>query len=511
MAWILVLAAALPALSAPEESAGEGAGRPGFASILVVDLEGEVDPIMKAYLERRLDRAKDEGFECVVLRIDSFGGHLFAGKEIADALLEMPDDVRVIAWVPNKAISAAAFIALACDELRMAPNATLGDCQPITMAPGAAGYEEAGEKIQSPLRAWFRRCAEANGHPVLLAEAMVSKHLEIVRVRYEKDGSTHYVEGPDLRAAKDSDVLLPETLPGVPRSALIQVGGPIVREDELLTVTAEEARELGFIRLHKGESAPKDEQALLASLKAPNSRIEFTEPTLSERAGGFLYGLTGVLSALVALSILVFVWQGPGLLTIVGATALGLLLLISATADHLHGLPLFLMGVGVLLLLAEVFVLPGFGIAGILGMLCLVSGLLFLATGASPTNPTPLPAGALVSFGLQFVATVLLGFGGLLLLTRTLPRFGPTRALILTAPSRSGPPAKGALADAALAVGSRGQALTPLRPAGIAAFGSATEDVTSEGEWIESGTPVVVVAVEGQRLTVRAVDAEPSA
>lgn len=505
----LLLVAAGTGLGGAEAAPEPGAGAPPRArSILVVDLEGEVDPVMQAYLVRRLERARAERRDAVVLRIDSYGGNLGASKEMSDALLAMPPEIHVVAWVPNKAISAAAFIALSCDELQMAPDATLGDCQPILMAPGAGGYEEAGEKIESPLRAWFRRCAEANGYPVLLAEAMVSKHLEVVRVRHVGDGRTYFVKGRDLEGAADDDILLPQEVPGAPRAEFVRVGGPVVRKGELLTITAREAFDLGFIR-PRGAGLLADEDALLAALKAPDAAVAYTQPTVSERAGRWLYGLTGVLSALVALAIMLFLWQGPGLMTIVGGVALGLVLLISATADHLHGLPLFLMGLGVLLLLAEAFLLPGFGVAGFLGLASLAGGLLFLATGASPADPTPVEAGALVRFGLQFVGTVLGGFLLLALLSRHLPRFGPARALILTAPGAPPPtPVRGA---APPAPGARGRALSPLRPAGLADFGSGPEDVVSQGEWIDAGAPVEVVAVEGTRVTVRGVGTEARA
>lgn len=494
---VAVLLAGMTAASARAEESPPGR----FEKILVIDFEGEIGALVSAYVKRRVDAAVADGVDCIVLRIDSFGGTVLHSKEIGDLLLDVPARVHTVAWVPTKAISGAAMVSLACREITMARSASIGDSQPVI--GGAGKPEPVGEKYESPLRTWFRTYAEANGYPIPLVEAMVSANIDVLQVRAKDDATrTWYVRGVDYREAEDDA----ELVPGRRKADLEQVGAPVVREGELLTLTASEASRYGFLRREFPGGHPADEDALLAALKAPGATVEFTEMTFSEKASRWLLGLTGILSALVALAILVFVWQGPGLMTVVGGVALALLLMISGTADQLHGFPIFLLLVGVALLAAEVFLLPGFTIPGFLGIAALVFGLLLLATGRSPDDLGTLEDGVLLSFGLQFIATVLAAAVTFLALGRFLPRFGPTRRMMLapSGPSTTPPPDAAANAADAPALGALGVSRSPLRPSGTAIFDGVLVDVVSAGAFIDADQPVRVVAVEGATVSVEA-------
>lgn len=500
----------LLACAATPPAHAEGPPLPGpFEKILVIDFEGEIGPLTRAYVNRRLDAAIEDGVDCIVLRVDSFGGRVDSSKEIGDRLLALPKRIHTVAWVPTKAISGAAFISVACREIIMAPSASIGDSQPITVGPDGTP-QPVGEKIESPLRTWFRTYAEANGYPIPLVEAMVSASVDVLEVR-PKDGSTRsfYVRGEDWRTADDGA----ELVPGYRKSELDQFGPAVVRKGELLTLTAQEAQRHGFLRRAFPDGLPTEEATVLEVLKAPGATVEFTEMTFSEEASQWLMRLAGILSALVALAVLVFVWQGPGLMTIVGGVALVLLLMINATAEQLHGFPIFLMLLGVALLAAEVFLLPGFTIPGFLGIASLVFGLLLLTTGRTPDNLGELDSGVLLDFGLQFVVTVIAVAVAFLLLGRFLPRVGPARRMILTAGAPSADPIDartldapaGAASAAAASPGAVGTARSALRPAGTADIDGALVDVVSVGAFIDAGRPVRVVAVEGATVTVEEV------
>src|SRR5207244_285971 len=144
------------------------------------------------------------------------GGEVFASEAIADAVLALPKSIHTIAWVPHWAMSGASMVALACDEIVMAPRATIGDCQPILGKEGA--IVPAGEKIETYLRAKFRRYAEENGWPPLLAEKMVSVDMEVVRLK-TSDGKTVYADGAEYESARDTDLVS-----GVPKELLTRVG-----------------------------------------------------------------------------------------------------------------------------------------------------------------------------------------------------------------------------------------------------------------------------------------------
>lgn len=505
LALLVVLAGSLAMASAEEVHArGETPGP--FHRLWLVDLEGPIDAMQRAYLLRRFEAAKAADIDCLILRVESPGGLIVEAKEIGDALLEMPESIHTIAWVPKEASSAAAWISLACDEIVLTPYATIGDCQPILMGAGGAPVP-VGEKIETVLRAWFRAYADRKHHPVLLSQAMVSEHLEVLEVREREGTRRFFVEGAALEGDDPERIVVPEA--GLRAQDVVQVGAPVVAKGQLLTLTGREALDVGFIDRRIGaDGLPADEDAFLAAVKAPGATLERISMSPGERAGRWLLGLTGVLAAVIGIGAMLFLWQGSTLAGLIGASALVLLLLITGTVEHLHGLPLFLLALGLVLLAVEVFVIPGFGIAGVLGIASLATGALLLTTGASlPDKDVTLTQEAVVRFGLQFVVTMLACMVILLLAARTMPgRLGGRRR---------GPGAlpEGGLARAEIVapahVGDRGVALTVLRPSGRARLGGAIVDVVTEGGYVEADRPIVVLRTEGHVVVVRE-DAEAS-
>lgn len=496
--------AAEPDAEAP--AAADERPLPGpFHNIHVIDFEGDIEPLMLAYVRRRVAAAQEDGADCIVLRIDSPGGRVDSSKEIGDLLLGLPDSLHTVAWVPNKAISGAAFISLACRELLLTAHASIGDSQPILMGEGGKP-EPVGEKLESPLRTWFTAYAERNGYPVLLAQAMVSAHMEVLQVRSKSDQTYHYVRGEDWRNADDAS----ELIPGYPKSDLVQMGPAVVRKGELFTITGAQARGYGFVRRSFDGGLPRTEAEVMAALSAPDAAVTQARMSFSEKASKWLLAISGILSAFVVIAVALFMFQGPGLMTIVGGIALVLVVLINLTADQVHGFPIFLLLVGILLMAAEVFVLPGFGIAGFLGITSMAVGFLFLASGSTIGDTGAIDGDMLISFGLQFVATVIAGMVTLLVLSRFFPRIGPARRMILqTAGGPSGGVTHSEAAPEMPALGARGLATSSLRPAGNAEFEGRLVDVVSDGAFIHPGALVQVIQVEGMRVTVRPVEADP--
>jgi len=503
MRWIVAAAlgaivCALPALAADEAPATRGP----FENIHVIDFDGDIEALMLAYVKRRVEAAQEDGADCVVLRIDSPGGTVYHGKKLGDFIFELPDTLHVVAWVPKMAMSGAAFIALACDEIILSERASIGDVQPIIPGAGEGGKPQpVGEKMESPLRSWAAAYAHGNGYPVLLAQSMVSERMEVLRVRSRLDQSVHYVEGSDYRAADDDD----EPVQGILKRDLQQIGGVVVRKGELLTLTGPEAQRYGFIARPFPDGLPKDEDVVLGALQAPGAKITYTKMSFSEKASKWLLAVSGILSAFVVIAVMLFMFQGPGLMTIIGGIALFLVVLINITAEQMNGFPLFLILLGVALLAAEVFVVPGFGIPGFLGIASMAAGLLFLASGSTIGDTGGIDGGLLRNFGLQFIATALVAFILLLVFSKYFPKIGPARRMILAGPATQ-PAGVAALEgeSGGPALGARGVASSTLRPAGSAAIEGALVDVVSDGEFIEAGTPIRVIQIEGDRVMVRA-------
>nr|MBA2595164.1 ATP-dependent Clp protease proteolytic subunit [Chloroflexia bacterium] len=167
--WVgtLLLLLGLGLHVAPVSRAQDSAG-----SVLVVQIRDEIDLGLAPYLARVLEQAKREQASAVVLEIDTPGGRLDAALQMRDALLGSP--VRTIAFVNRNAFSAGALLAIAANEVYMAPGAVIGAATPVT-----GTGEAADEKVISAVRTTFKSTAESRGRDPRIAEAMVDPSIEI--------------------------------------------------------------------------------------------------------------------------------------------------------------------------------------------------------------------------------------------------------------------------------------------------------------------------------------------
>src|SRR6266480_4812955 len=164
----------------------------------VVVLKGEIDNYSRDTLFRRFDEARAIGAKTVILQIDTYGGLVSAALEISH-FLKQQTDLHTVAFIQNKAYSAGALIALACDEIVMQPQSVIGDCAPIMYRSDGtldslAPTERA--KAESPILADFRDSAQRNGYDPLLAEAMVSVD-RVVHYVQSKSGERKFVNDVD--------------------------------------------------------------------------------------------------------------------------------------------------------------------------------------------------------------------------------------------------------------------------------------------------------------------------
>ena len=141
----------------------------------VVGLSGEIDDFNRDSFFKRFRTAKSNGAKTIIVEIDTWGGLVTAGLDIS-RFLKSQSEVHTIAYVNDRAVSAGAMIAMACDEIVMKDVAMLGDCAPIVRSSDGslqslATAERA--KLQSPIAADFYESALRNHHDPLLAEAMV--------------------------------------------------------------------------------------------------------------------------------------------------------------------------------------------------------------------------------------------------------------------------------------------------------------------------------------------------
>jgi membrane-bound serine protease (ClpP class) len=495
LAVLCLLLGALPLLTSAARAAGDG-------PVYVVEVSGDIDLGLAPFLARTLDEAAADDAAAVVLDIDTPGGRLDAVLQMRDALLDSP--VPIVAFIDRTALSAGALIALSADDIYVAPGAVFGAATPVDGAGVAAD-----EKVVSAVRSVFRSTAEQQGRDPLIAEAMVDPAVEI---------------------------------PG------------LVASGELLTLTGTEALEVDY-----AEGTATGLTELLTQLELDDRAVETASISLAERLARLVSNPL-VSSLLLAAGVLLLIGDllsgGVGIGAVVGVGLLAVFLGGHLVAGLAGWEDVALVVVGVLLLLLEVFVLPGVGLAGALGIVAILGGA-FLATLNRDFDVVGtdqlLRAGMTVGFAFVLIA------GGLIVLMTLLTRRGGPRRLVLgatlgddvpvtqrssrgwlgwfdadavlasdrddhlaaaTPPGQNGDLPAGTEAAVATAAerpgpvhlprpdarpGAVGVAITDLRPAGVAEIAGRRVDVVTEGEYLRAGDPVEVLVDEGYRRLVRRV------
>ncbi len=478
------------------------------SKVFIINIHDEIDEVQLESVIRRVEVARQGGADLLVFDMDTPGGELYAAFEIGEFILRI-DDIPTVAYVSEMAISAGALIALACDDLVMAPGTTIGDCEPIY--PSAGGITTAPEKIQTVIRAKFRAFSQENGYPVLLSQAMVTKELEVVEIRDIETGEVRMANRDKL----GSNISPRSSMSGKEDGERVRVLPPnleilrvVVEEGELLTMTDSEALTLGFSR-----ATVKSVEEAISLYSAAGIAPIMLEFSWSEtfarklRAIKWIFFMLGLLGIFVEMKT-----PGFGLPGIASILFFGIFFMSSYVAGLAESWEILLFFVGLALIAVEIFFIPGFGVPGIVGVVFVITGL-FLS--AVPLAPLPLPDDAaaydfqikmtkifLLNFTLSVIVLVIFAY----VLSRYLPRFPYLNRLILVPAGPEGH-LHGQLtatprAAAQVSLGDVGESISPLRPSGRARFASGKVDVVTEGGFVPSGQAVRVVEIRGNRVVV---------
>ncbi len=462
--------------------AGSKAQSPAGTEVFVIPVSGEVEPAMAAFIKRATRDAARVPDSVIVLELDTFGGRVDAALAIVDTMINLGPH-RTIAWVKSKAISAGALIALSCNDLAMRPSTTIGDCAPITYTND--GPQMMGEKFQSPLRAQFRSLARRNHYPPALAAAMVTSEKEVYAVTMGSE--TRYLDSTEY-----------EELPQAEK-ALITSKKRVVAKGELLTMDDSEAKALGFSRM----TATSVEE-MLRGFGFAEFTITRLDQNWSETMGRLITRFSPIL-LMIGLAALYLEIKAPGfgLPGVVGIITLGLIFLNQYLVGLANHTDLLLVALGVVLLAMEIFVLPGFGIAGVAGFLCISIGMILSFQDFVLPNPAlPWQGELLFANVTQVLGALVTAFCLTLLFLRFLfPRLGrvvdgPYLGTTLATSHADSFEAQRVM------IGATGTARSLLRPAGKVEIGRDIIDASSEGEFLEQGTPVRVTEIRGNRVIV---------
>jgi membrane-bound serine protease (ClpP class) len=418
---------------------------PAGSKVVVIAIDRTVELGLAAFVRRAIETNPDA--VAIVIEVNTLGGRVDAAIQIRDALLEA--EPRTVAFIHPRAISAGALISLACDNIIMTEGGTIGAATPIQAAPGGQA-EAVGEKMVSYMRAEMRATAEANGRRGDIAEGMVDNEVVIKR---------------------------------------------IVEAGKLLTLDTDQAIKLGM-----ADAKAADLDAVMQTLTLEDPEIVTAEANWGEEIARWLTEPTvsGLLLSVGMLGLMVaFYTRSVGAFTLVGFMALGLFFGGHAVV-HLVGWEealLFLSGV--VLVLVEVFFVPGLGVPGVLGLIFVIAALVLALIGV-PLDVS-FETGVLADAMTRVLLSLLGAFVLALVFMRLLSKTAMGRALVLedaetgflSAPSASD------------LVGQTGEALTDLRPAGKVVIDGERHEATSEREFIARGSRVRVIGKDGPALVVR--------
>jgi len=421
----------------------------GKSKVMVMDIKAEIDPRMLRYVKLAIDHAEKTKADFVIVNMDTFGGGLAEAKDIVKLILSFKKPVLV--YINTNAISAGAFISIACDSIYMSPGSSIGAS---SVVDGEGKF--ASVKVQSAMRAFMRSTAETNHRNPKIAESMVGV------------------------SSSDSTGI-----------------------NKVTTLTTTEAIANGYC-----EARVNSIEEILKRNKIENYELDHFELGASERIIAFFINpfISGLL-ILIIIGGLYFELQTPGAVFPIAASMLALIFYL--VPYYLNGLAeyweVIALMVGIILLIAEIFVIPGFGVAGVLGIGLTVGSLILIMLNNDFFNFEFVPLGDIVvatfsAIGGLTAGVLLLFFGGAKLTeTKAFRRI----ALTDTQKTSHGYSVN---VNAKELIGKTGIAHTVLRPSGKVLIDDQVYDAFTRGDYVQKGDPIEVIASEGITLKVKVVE-----
>jgi len=288
-----------------------------------VDIKEDIGPNAWRTVNLAHQKAVTERADIFLIELNTFGGAVNFADSIRSRLLS--STMKTIVYVNNNAASAGALISLAADDIYMHKGGSLGAASVVNQQG-----EIMPEKYQSYMRGLMRATAEAKNRDPRIAEAFV-----------------------------DPEVSLPDFKP----------------DGKLLTLTSSEAVKAGIVKAEVNNLDELYQQAQLSRSDVKQHQVTAIDKIIALLINPIVSGLLimGIIGGIY------FELQTPGI---------GFALVVALTCAALFFAPLYLQGladnweiavfvIGVILIALEVFVIPGFGVAGILGIIMVLCGLAF--------------------------------------------------------------------------------------------------------------------------------------
>ena len=430
---------------------GDVLGQDLAKKVFVMEIKAEIDTRVSRYVSLALEEATKQEVDIIVIEMDTYGGLVTDAKDIVELLLDQEKPVWV--FINKDAASAGALISIACDSIYMSPGASIGAATVVTQ-----DGEAAPDKYQSYMRSTMRSTAEVNGRNPAIAEAMVDENIEI--------------EG-------------------------------VTEKGNVITFSTSEAIANGFC-----EAQVNSIEDILTKNGIENYElIPYTLAPTEKIIAFFLNPFISGILILVIIGGIYFELQTPG----VGfpILAAGIALILYLVPYYLNGLAesweIVAFIVGIILIGLEVFVIPGFGVAGIAGISLTVGSLILMMLNNDVFDFTLVPwksiyVAVTTTFGALLGGVIVIFFGGVRLVNSSLFN----RVALTKSQDRS--EGYTSTFNREEIIGKFGETFTILRPSGKVLVEGELYDAYTRGSFIDKGEKIVVISIEGTSLKVKKAD-----
>ncbi len=446
-------------LATETSSSGNSSAKASQETLYRFVLDDDIGPAAARIVTKALQEAEEAKASRIFFELNTFGGTLKEADEIRTLLLECP--IPTLVYININAASAGALISIACDSIYMNPAGSIGAATVVD-----ANGEIQADKYQSYMRAMMRATAEATGRNPRIAEAMVDERIHV---------------------------------PGISDSG------------KVLTFTAKEALQHQYC-----QGIYPDAESTLQALgldQAPQIRQELKA---SDKIINFLVNpfVSGILIMMIIGGIY-FELQTPGIGFALAISILGCLLYFAP--HYMEGLAshweILIFLIGIVLIIVEIFVTPGFGVAGISGIFLVCAGLtLALIDNWGLHFRFVNPMKFLEAAAVVVVSTVLTLIIGYKLSLRLFGRRVRGHALALDSEQKreEGYVSVSNLSSYQALVGNEAVAESVLRPSGKIRIGTDLYDATSEAGYVERGQRVRIMRFENAQFFVRKLSTDPA-
>lgn len=425
-----------------------------------IDIKKEISSTTRLYLKNGMAEANSMGADAILIHMNTYGGQVDAADSMRTAILYSP--IPVYVFIDNNAASAGALISIACERIFMRKGANIGAATVVNQTGAAMP-----DKYQSYMRSMMRSTAEAHGQDTIIQK---------------NDTLYKWKRDPLIAEAMvDERVVIPH---------LIDTG-------KVLTFTAQEAQEWGYC---DGIAETTDE-VITQYLGYKDYDMKSYTPSWYDDLKGFLMNpIFQSVLIIIIIGGIYFEMQTPGL----GFPSAAALL-----AAILYFAPLYIDGlaanweilvfvIGILLIAVEIFVIPGFGVTGVSGIILVVGGLIMALLNNTNFNFEEVSAQEFGEATLTVLVGLVAGFVLMIWLSNKIGHRGMFRKVALNADledSVSSP-------NLSPLIGKEGIAATVLRPSGKVRVDGEYYDGVSDSGFIEKGSKVKVVRFENAQVYV---------